>query len=188
LNKKATWEDIEGYAREICIVRADDTDLDWAKHAWEILEKTQLCEYSNSQEFNEIIVRLFCISEIIHIYNYFSMDERYEPYEAYEDWIISTGFQKIKLIVLAGEKYYEDSYVEEYGEISEVVDILIAKQYDMVIECLIKGFDGKNNMLDALDNPSGIENESSFSCNSLPADKAIGLYEWKEHDFTREFS
>ena len=158
--KKITWEEIKNDADAICNVRGFGVDLEWAKRAWVILEDTPLCEYSDFQESITIIVRLFCISEIIHIYNYFAMDESYEPYEAYSEWLDEIGLQKIELIILAGEEYYEDSYIEEYGEISEVINYLIERQYDMVVKWLIKGFGGKDKMIESLEDPSGKEDGS----------------------------
>ena len=194
--KKATWTDIKEYADTICNVRTLDVDLKWAKLAWEILEDTPLCDYSSSQEFNIIIIRLFCITEIIHIYNYFSMGESYDPYDAYSEWLDNIGLQKIELVILAGEQYYNDSYIEEYGEISEVINHLVAIEYDMVIKWLIKGFSGKDNMIATLEDPSG--NETNFSYEEAVSlgmnpdevyisNKTLQLFQWKEKDFTRNY-
>lgn len=197
LRNKASWKDIKDYADTICNVRAFSVDLEWAKLAWEILEDTPLCEYSNSQEFNTIIIRLFCISEIIHIYNYFSMDESYDPHEAYSEWLDEIGLQKIEMIILAGERYYEDSYIEEYGEISEVISHLIETQYNMVVKWLIKGFGGKDHMLASFASPSGKGSESlsqedvislDHSLDDINiSDETLRLYQWKEDEFTRNY-
>lgn len=198
MTKKATWEDIKKYADAICNVRACGIDLVWAKRAWQILEDTPLCDYSSSQEFNVIVIRLFCISEIIHIYNYFMIDESYEPYEAYSKWVDELGLQKIKLIMLAGQLYYEDSYVEEYGEISEVINHLMNMHYDMVIKWLVKGFGGRDSMVDSLENPSGVGSESfsyeeAVSMGMKPgkvyvSNEALRLHQWKESGFTRDYA
>ncbi|MCU7871344.1 MAG: hypothetical protein KZQ91_01230 [Candidatus Thiodiazotropha sp. (ex Lucinoma borealis)] len=195
---KAAWEDISDYAEVICNVRAFGVDLEWARRAWGILQDTPLCEYSNSQEFNSIVIRLFCLGEIIHIYNYISMDESYEPYEAYCEWLDEIGIQKIELVVLAGEEYYSDSYIEEYGEISEVISHLMEMQYNMVVEWLIKGFGGKDNMIALLESPLEKVEDSSSHEDAIAAgmslddihfsEETIKLYQWKESDFTRNYA
>jgi hypothetical protein len=192
LIEKATWEKIKDYADAICNVRAFGVDLEWVKRAWEILEDTPLCEYSGSHEFNTIIIRLFCISEIIHIYNFFAMDESYEPYDAYPEWLDEVGIQKIELIVLAVAEYYEDSYIEEYGEISEVINHLMEMQYNIVVKWLIKGFGGQDKMIESLENPSGKDDESlSYEdavASGMRGDEiyvsheTMQLYQWKDNN------
>jgi hypothetical protein len=125
------------------------------------------------------------------------MDECYDPYEAYCEWIDEIGIQKIDLVILAGEEYYSDSYIEENSEISEVINHLIEMQYDMVVKWLIKGFGGKSNMIDLLEFPTGNEEDSYADEEAVAAgmnpnhvnisDETVKLYQWKESDFSRNY-
>lgn len=196
--KRASWEEVSDFAEKICQVRASDIDLVWAKQAWDILSDTPLCEYSNEMEYKLIKIRLFCIAEIIHIYNYLSMDETFDANYSYYEWLDESGIQKIEIVILAGEEYYFDSYIEEDGEICEVISYLIETQYDMIVKWLIKGFGSKDKMMESLESPLGTEENSFTYDEAISAGmnpdtvytsiETLKLIDWKDKAFPRNFA
>ena len=176
----AGWADIKWYADTVLDIRGFSADMEWAKRAWALLEKTPLTQYATTQEFYQVLVRLFCLGEIVGTFNYCRMDEPFEPYERYAEWVDECELTKIRLIVLAGEDYYEDSYLEDWDGISEIVDVLIDREYDVVLEWLKVGFGGKNGLLRALVGPVADDDEES---DPLMSEK---LEEWAAGGFARQ--
>ena len=178
---KALWEDVEGNATAIFDVRAFDVDMEWGKRAWTILSKTPLVNYSGPQGYYEILVKLFCLGEIVHIFNDLHMDERYDKYDEYTEWVDECELTKLRFVLLAGEEYYEDSYISEWGEISEVIDNLIEKEYSTVVEWLVAGFGGKELMLNYLVNPEREDDEDiDYPDNAQ-------LFDWMNSGYPRNF-
>lgn len=182
-SKKVTWDEINDYVRIIFNVRAYDADKIWAKRAWSILDQTPLLRYSNDKEYYHVLVRLFCLGEIIHIFNDYWLDVRFDRDVTYADWVDECSISKLKLVLLAGEDYFEDYYITEYQEIAEVVDHLIDLEYPIVLEWLLTGFGDQYELITALLDPDENDEDIKGPMNNMPE-----LYEWVENLFPRNYA
>jgi hypothetical protein len=196
--KSCKWDDIKGVAEKIFNILTDGGDLEWAERAWHTIEKTLLCAYSDEQEYYRVLIRLFCLGEMYHIYNDLARNEPYEPGEKYSEWVDKSKLQKIRFIVLAGEDFYEDIYFE-YDYFSGVIHYLIEQEYQLVIRWLTSGFGDKDNLILSLERSCGrsIEDEEMtyeevLAAGYHPADARISyetlrLFQWKEAGFSRSY-
>jgi|WetSurMetagenome_2_1015567.scaffolds.fasta_scaffold212863_2 hypothetical protein len=196
--KLATWETIKEIAANIFNILSSGNDIEWAETAWRHIEKTPLVNFSNEEEYYSVLVYLFCLGELYHEYNDIARDERYERDIKYTEWVNESRLQKIRFVLLAGENYYQDYYIEEYDGIFEVIDGLIDKQYPAVIELLVNIFGGRNELMMSLEKSSGrssgdgLTEEELIELGVKPEElmisyETINLHEWKEYGFPRSY-
>jgi hypothetical protein len=196
--KVATWEVIKEIATNIFHILSSGGDIEWAESAWRHIEKTPLAYFSNEQEYYYVLVFLFSLGDLYHEYNEIARDERYERDVKYPEWVNESELQKIRFVVLAGEDYWQDYYIDYNDGIFEVIDSLIGKQYSEVIEVLINSFGGRNELMRTLEISSGRLSEDALSEgefielgfkieDTIISYETINLDEWMKYGFPRSY-
>ncbi len=69
------WADIEDLARELFHVWSEDGDLNWAKAAWQALERAGLTTYTSEAERTSCMVRLIALSAMSREFYVRAFDE-----------------------------------------------------------------------------------------------------------------
>ena len=138
-----------------------DLGLRWIRKAWNFIENSPLSEYTNDQEYYLVTIRLFCLGEIVRVYHTCISESYYNYHEHYTKWVngedkvdgykidYTDKLERIKYVILAGEEYYSDEYLEDDG-ICHVIDHLIEEEYENVLMVVISGFGGKEKFFSSL--------------------------------------
>ncbi len=184
--KSCTWDDIKGLAKNIFNILTYEGDLEWAEDAWHIIEETPLCTYSNEQEYYRVVIRLFCLGEMYHIYDSLISYEPYERYDKYSEWVDASELQKIRFVVLAGESFYEDIYFDLNG-FFDVINYLIEQEYQLVVNWLVCGFGNYINLLQSLEISSRRHREDDVPYNWTISNETGRIFEWGEAGFSRSY-
>ena len=171
--------------------------MKWAEMIWREVEKTTLAYYSSETEHYGVILNLFSLAELFNIYNYLAFDEEYDRKYKYYEWVDELGLSKLKFILLAGDEFHDDEYIDE---IWGPLDALIDKKYnDFVLE-LTKIIGGKDNLLISLEKSGNnfVEDEESFEeddhiYNNISMEnysvshRFSKIFDWKEQGFPRDY-
>lgn len=149
--KVATWEVMKPYAQKVLHITTWGNETKWLEKTWRVVEKTIWGQYSDAFEWHRVVVRMFALAEVVHIYCHLSDIDQFSRDSEYSEWVDECDLSKVKLAVLCGEEYLEDSMVDyDQGSPFDIVNHLIEEEYPRMIKVVEDALGGPQGFIKGL--------------------------------------
>ncbi len=167
--QKVTWEDITETASKAFHLQGDHTiELNWAKKAWQTLEKVGATAYDDEIGRLKVIIRFFAVVAIY--YDFYSIMNDESEYELwYGDWIDDLKVNPLYIGILASkdEKWSDkDVSDDESVALSDTLRFLTDRARKEVYDLLLKALGDIGSLFVFLYRSVDVEEDEHFILNS----------------------
>jgi hypothetical protein len=176
------WEEVESAANEAFSVLIGQPELEWAKHAWEILTHAGLATWKDEIEVPIIYLRVLVLGGVFQDWYCVACDD-YPAYD-YSAWGSSFDFDSFTLGRLHGLWIDEENALEWIAE-DEAFDVLVESRRAEVVDAITEGFGGTNGLFESLWKVTFGAEISEDSEAWIASNRNMRAYSWIEEGCSR---